>query len=133
MTILVIDDAATVRGFHRQILEQHGFTVDEAANGIEGLERVLAAEQPYELLLVDINMPQMDGYQMTREVRSKSQMQDVPIIVISTEADDKDKVAAFESGANSYMIKPIKPEHLFNKVNLIIGASATTEGDSARG
>ena len=90
--ILVVDDAATVRMYHRTILESAGFEVGEAINGIEALEKVL--QRHYDLLLVDINMPKQDGYGFLRELR-RQDIEQVPAVMISTEAQAKDKVRAW--------------------------------------
>lgn len=118
--ILVIDDAATVRMYHRTILESAGFEVSEAINGIEALEKVLQA--PYDLYLVDINMPKLDGYGFLRELRSQAIPQ-APAIMISTESQAKDKTKAYIAGANYYLIKPIKPQDLLATSRLLLGCA----------
>lgn len=107
--ILVIDDAATVRMYHRGIFEEAGYAVDEAINGIEGLERALGGG--YDLLLVDVNMPKLDGYGFLRELRRQDAAQ-APAVMISTEAQANDRQLAYEAGANYYLVKPIRPEDL---------------------
>ena len=121
MTILVIDDAQTVRTYHRQILEQAGYRVAEATNGLEGLEYLYSHGKDVEALLVDINMPQMDGYGFMREMRQQAEHADKPAIMISTEAEMHDQDMAFQAGANGYFIKPVKPEALTQRLQLITG------------
>jgi two-component system chemotaxis response regulator CheY len=116
--ILIVDDAATVRMFHRSILESAGYAVDEAVNGIEALEKAL--QNPFDLYVVDINMPKLDGYGFLRELRAQDIPQ-VPAIMISTEAESNDQKLAYASGANVYMVKPSKPERLLLNVKLLIG------------
>lgn len=116
--ILVVDDAATVRMYHRQILQQAGFLVDEAVNGIEALEKALIS--PYDLYLVDINMPLLNGYDFLLDLRSRD-IKQAPAIMISTEAEQHDRARAFESGANFYMLKPIKPADLLKYAALLLG------------
>jgi two-component system chemotaxis response regulator CheY len=118
--ILIIDDAATVRMFHRDILEAAGFQVDEAINGIEAIEKAIQAN--FDLYLVDINMPKLDGYGFLREIRGQN-MPQVPAIMISTEAERKDQKLAYEAGANAYLIKPTKPDQLLLQVRLLLGES----------
>lgn len=118
--ILIIDDAATVRMYHRDILETAGYTVDTAVNGIEGLEKAL--RQPFDLYLVDINMPKLDGFGFLRELRAQDIPQ-VPAIMISTEASDDDRKRAYGAGANAYLVKPVKPEQLRLHVKLLIGGA----------
>lgn len=117
--ILVIDDAATVRLYHRGILEAAGFAVTEAVNGLEALERVL--EAPFDLYLVDVNMPKLDGYGFLRELRAKDIPQ-TPAIMVSTEAADNDQHLAYISGANLYLVKPVRPEQLLSHVTTLLGA-----------
>jgi two-component system chemotaxis response regulator CheY len=117
--ILVIDDAATVRMYHRQVLETAGYQVDEAVNGYEGLEKAVTTE--YALLIVDINMPVMDGYTMLSKLRSDYGQIATPAIMVSTEEKASDNEKAFAVGANFYVIKPAKPEELLVAVRMLIG------------
>jgi two-component system chemotaxis response regulator CheY len=117
--VLIVDDALTVRLYYRQILERAGFAVDEASNGLEGLER--AAEALPDLLLVDINMPKMDGYTMLRALRAAESTRAIPAVMISTEAEAHDAARAYESGANVYVIKPVRPDALIEFASLLTG------------
>uniref|UniRef100_A0A7C3IJH4 Response regulator n=1 Tax=Gracilinema caldarium TaxID=215591 RepID=A0A7C3IJH4_9SPIR len=117
--ILIVDDAATVRKYHRSILEKAGYEVDEAINGIEALEKILAV-QPYDLYLVDINMPKMDGYTFLQELR-KLAIPQGPAIMISTEDKEWDMEKAFQSGANYYIPKPVEPAQLLLYAELLLG------------
>lgn len=116
--ILVIDDAATVRLYHREILEQAGFVVAEAINGLEALEKL--EEDPFDLYLVDINMPKLDGYGFLRALRRLAIPQ-APAIMISTESSASDRQTALIAGANLYILKPIKPEQLLAHVHGLLG------------
>jgi two-component system chemotaxis response regulator CheY len=119
--ILIIDDAATVRMYHSHILQGAGYIVEEAVNGIEALEKAL--KNPYDLYLVDINMPKLDGYGFLRELR----LQDIPqapAIMISTESMSNDRTQAFVAGANYYMVKPMQPQQLQDAVALLLGEIA---------
>ena len=116
--ILIVDDAATVRVYHRGILEPAGYTVEEAWNGIEALEKAL--EAAFDLYIVDINMPRLDGYGLLRELRQQ-QMAQQPAIMVSTEAGAGDEKAAYVAGANSYLIKPVRPVQLLSHVRLLLG------------
>jgi two-component system chemotaxis response regulator CheY len=119
--ILIVDDAATVRMYHRSILEEAGYRVAEAANGVEALEKAEAAV--FDLYLVDVNMPRMDGYGFLRALRAAEGPQ-APAIMISTEAEDGDRRQAYASGANHYLAKPIRPQALLRVVRLLLGESA---------
>lgn len=122
-SILVIDDAATVRMYHRSILEASAYAVDEAVNGIEALEKALT--KTYGLYLVDVNMPKLDGYSFIRQLRGRSDMPQAPAIMVSTEAQAIDEERALEAGANLYMIKPLRPEALLAHVRLMLGQECT--------
>ncbi len=121
--ILVVDDAATVRMYHRLILEGAGYAVEEAINGIEALEKALTL--PFDLYLVDVNMPKQDGYGFLRELR-RQDIPQAPAVMISTEAEGRDRARAYESGANFYLVKPIKPEELLAHCRLLLNAPGGT-------
>lgn len=122
-TALVIDDATTVRMFVRGILEKAGFTVVEAMNGLEGLERALAAVPPPDLFVVDVNMPRMDGYAFLRAIRGDLTLRAIPAVVMSTESQSHDAERAYEAGANLYVIKPGRPEPLAAIARVLTGWS----------
>ena len=117
--ILIVDDAATVRMYHREILESAGYGVDEAFNGMEALEKALGF--CYDLYLVDVNMPKLDGYAFVRELRSHGDRPQAPAVMISTEAESIDHRKAYEAGANLYLIKPTRPDALLTYVRLLLG------------
>ncbi len=116
--ILIVDDAATVRMYHRRILESAGYAVDEAINGVEALEKALV--QPFDLYIVDVNMPKLDGYGFLRELRRQDVAQ-VPAIMVSTEATAEDRKRAYASGANLYLVKPTRAEQLIAPIALLLG------------
>jgi two-component system chemotaxis response regulator CheY len=116
--ILIVDDAATVRMYHRGILESAGYLVEEAWNGIEALEKAL--EAPFDLYIVDINMPKLDGYGFLRELREQ-QISQQPAVMVSTEAAAGDESLAYQAGANSYLVKPVVPSQLLSQVRLLLG------------
>jgi two-component system chemotaxis response regulator CheY len=118
--ILIVDDAATVRMYHRAILESAGYAVEEAVNGIEALEKALSTA--YDLFLVDVNMPKMDGYAFLRELRSNTDLAQPPAVMISTEAEVVDRTKAYEAGANFYMLKPTQPDRLLGHVSILLGS-----------
>ena len=121
--VLVVDDASLVRMYYRDALERAGYHVDEAFNGLEALERLLMS--PPDLLLVDINMPQMDGLTFLKLLRrQEGPVAGIPAVVISTEAGDQDRAAARAAGANFYLVKPLTPEALIDHVALLCGPAA---------
>ena len=121
-TILVVDDAALVRVYYRSILEAAGFRVEEALNGLEALERLLAG--PVDLLIVDINMPQMDGLTFLRTLREKEDpTASIPALVTSTESAPTDLAAARAAGANYYLPKPREGERLVELARMLCGVA----------
>lgn len=121
--ILVVDDAATVRMYHRKMLGDAGWQTDEAINGVEALEKVMAqdAQAPFDLFVVDINMPKMDGYTFVRELRRLAQVPPAPVLMVSTEAQLHDAMAARDAGANAYLVKPARPPELVMTAALLLG------------
>ena len=121
--ILVVDDAATVRMYHRKILGDAGWRTDEATNGVEALERVhsQAADSAYDLYVVDVNMPRMDGYSFVRELRRLHARHQAPVVMVSTEARSQDASGAFDAGANCYLVKPARARELVLTAALLLG------------
>jgi two-component system chemotaxis response regulator CheY len=121
--ILVVDDANLVRRFYRDALERAGFTVDEALNGVEALEHIL--DETFDLVIVDVNMPQMDGFTFVKALRRQAApMSSIPALIISTEAGPQDKAAARATGANFYLVKPISQAALVKHVSIMCGLPA---------
>jgi two-component system, chemotaxis family, chemotaxis protein CheY len=109
--VLVIDDAALMRLYYRDALEGAGFEVDEALNGLEALEKLLMT--PADLLIVDINMPQMDGFTFLHKLRRHAlPLGGTPALITSTEAGSQDVDAARAAGANFYLVKPVTREQV---------------------
>jgi two-component system, chemotaxis family, chemotaxis protein CheY len=119
--ILVVDDATTVRMYYRDVLEQAGFAVEEAVNGFEGLEKAVA--ESFDLVLVDVNMPKMDGYAFLRRGRTMPELQAVPAVMISTESGAQDRARAYAAGANLYLVKPVRPEVLAEVATVMAGVA----------
>jgi two-component system, chemotaxis family, chemotaxis protein CheY len=121
--VLIVDDARLVRSFYRSILEKHGYEVDEALNGLEALEKLLLGS--FDLLVVDINMPKMDGLTFLRAVRTgEAPMCGTPALMTSTEAKPQDKEEGRLAGANFYLVKPITESALIQHVDLLAGRPA---------
>lgn len=121
--ILVIDDAATVRMYHRKMLGDAGWQVEEAINGVEALEKVMSQpkDRPFDLYVCDINMPKMDGYAFVRELRRLGHVPQAPVLMVSTEAQAHDATAAQDAGANCYLVKPARPAELVLTAALMLG------------
>jgi two-component system chemotaxis response regulator CheY len=121
--ILVIDDGITMRMYYRDVLEGAGFEVEEAVNGLEGVERAMTGT--FDLLVVDVNMPKMDGYEVTRTIRNDVNLCLLPVLTISTEDKEADAAKAYEAGANFYMSKPVRPQDLTEIAHLLTGTAAS--------
>lgn len=120
--VLVIDDANLARRYYRGILEDAGFEVEEALNGLEALEKLLA--MPADMLIVDINMPRMDGLTFLDALRRRPlPLSSIPALVTSTESGAKDIEAARIAGANFYQIKPIDQDLLTKLARIFCGLS----------
>ena len=124
MLAIMVEDAKTVRMFHRSILEAAGFSVVEAMNGVEALERAMSNDRAPDLFLVDVNMPLMDGYTFLRRIRREPTLLAVPAVIISTMRERRDEERAFEAGANLVLFKPVKPDLLTRYVRALAGADA---------
>jgi two-component system, chemotaxis family, chemotaxis protein CheY len=119
--ILVVDDSSLVRLYYRDTLERAGFEVEQAINGIEAMEKVLT--QTYDLAIVDINMPRMDGISFVRSLRrSTPDVASLPALMITTEAGQQDFVDARTAGANFYLVKPVSEAELLRHVAVLTGA-----------
>jgi two-component system chemotaxis response regulator CheY len=121
--ILIVEDAGLVRMYYREALEGAGFHVDEALNGIEALEKLLTA--PVDLLIVDVNMPQMDGLTFIRTLRHQSPaIASIPVLITSTESSPQDFHAARVAGGNFYLKKPVSQEQLVLHARILGGCVA---------
>jgi len=135
--VLIVDDAATVRMYHRKMLADAGWQVDEAINGLEALEKVMnqPGDSPFDLFVVDINMPKMDGYTFVRELRRLGTAAQAPVLMVSTESKAQDASAAQDAGANAYLVKPAKPQDLVLTAALLLGdlSAAQSVADAMQG
>jgi two-component system chemotaxis response regulator CheY len=121
--ILIVDDANLVRLYYRRILNAAGYEVNEALNGLEALEKLLA--NPVDMLVVDVNMPQMDGITFLEALRRQPlPLSSIPALVISTESGAQDIAAARAAGANFYCVKPLGPETLAQYAAMFCGVTA---------
>ena len=117
-TVLLADDSEMVRNFHSYILKNAGYEIVSAIDGADALEKLLLND--IDLVATDINMPNMDGYELVRRIRAMDDYEEIPIIIISTESEAIDKQKGYDVGANVYIIKPTPPDQLVESVNLLI-------------
>jgi two-component system chemotaxis response regulator CheY len=102
-------------------LEQANFQVITAVDGSDGLEKLYT--NSCDLVLSDINMSNMDGYEFIRRIRTDEKYKSLPIIIVSTESEGRDKMRGFEAGANLYIVKPSSPEMMVENIRMILIAN----------
>lgn len=120
--VLVVDDEAPLREFVRRNLEVRGYRVSTASNGLEAL--ALFGAQPFDLVILDLMMPHLDGLETTRRIRERSL---VPIVILTALGEEHDKVRAFEIGADDYLTKPFGVEELLARVKAVLRRSVWSE------
>jgi chemosensory pili system protein ChpA (sensor histidine kinase/response regulator) len=120
--LLLIDDSLSIRKFVSRMLESAGYKVHTAVDGEEGLR--MASAQDYRLILTDLEMPKVNGYEVIQGLRSRVQTQQTPIIVMTTRAGDKHRQLALNIGASSYIAKPVEERALIQEVERLIGKEA---------
>ena len=117
--ILTVDDSASIRLTTRVTLGNVGYTVEEAVDGLDGLNKLKAGE--YDLVVTDLNMPNMDGLAMIRELRKLPAHTGVPVIFLTTESDGELKAQAKAAGATGWLTKPFDPESLVKIARKVLG------------
>jgi len=112
--ILIVEDSPTQAEELKYILEKNNFRVRSASNGREALE--LLEKQRPEVVVSDIMMPEMDGYELCRQIRADKGLMDIPVILLTSLSDPKDVIKGLESGANNFIIKPYDEKHLLSRI-----------------
>ena len=112
--ILIVEDEANIRELLRLYLEREGYTVLEAENGVEGIKK-WKSDKP-DMLLLDVMMPVMDGWEVCREIRAES---DVPIIMLTAKGETADRVSGLEMGADDYIVKPLEMPEVIARVRAV--------------
>ena len=118
MKALVVDDSRATRMIVARQLSILGFATVQAANGREALAAV-AASGPFEVALVDWNMPIMDGLEFVREIRKNRALDEMAIMMVTTESEQSQVLAALEAGASEYLMKPFSPESIEEKLAIL--------------
>ena len=118
MRALIVDDSRAMRLIHGRILGELGFETVDAENGREALRRVAAAG-PLDVVLLDWNMPEMNGYDLLVALRAGSATRSLPIIMVTTETETAQVVRALEAGANEYIMKPFTKDVVRDKLDLL--------------
>jgi len=118
--ILIVDDSNIVLSLHSYILENAGHECVGVENGFMALETLMRGA--FDLVVTDVNMPRMDGYELTRKIRMLEDYKQIPIIIISTEQEAKDRMKGLAAGASVYIVKPTDPSSLVVNVDMLLAA-----------
>ncbi len=118
MKVLVVDDSRAIRRIISDIMRQLDFEVQEAANGLEALERLEEFGAP-DIVLVDWNMPEMNGLEFIKAVRANPKYQDLPLMMVTTETEMERMALAFLAGVNEYVMKPFDKQTIHDKLQLL--------------
>jgi DNA-binding response OmpR family regulator len=119
--VLVVDDEQDVLDMLRLVLGKKGFEVVTAASGMDGLARAQSA--PPDLILLDIMMHQMDGWEVLKLLRLDERTRDVPVVIVSARAEPKDKIRGLQEGAVDYVTKPFAVRELLAKIDALLGGA----------
>lgn len=125
--ILAVDDSSTDRAIMRKSLKPLGVTVVEATNGLEALDIVKAGDKQFDAVLIDIEMPKMDGYALAAEIRKYNKFKNMPLIAVTSRTSKTDRMRGVESGMTEYITKPYSPEYLMNVVKRNINLNVEVE------
>lgn len=117
--ILAVDDSRSVRKLVEYTLRNGGFTVSTAEDGQEALDIMI--KDRFDAVILDINMPRLDGFEFLRRAKIDESLASVPVIMLTTEGQDQDKEQALELGAVAYLVKPFKPTALLALVAEVLG------------
>lgn len=117
-TILIVDDSATIRKLLAYILKRKNYIIAEAEDGMDAMEKLSHVQ--VDLVIVDLNMPNMDGIEFVKNLRDNYYYMDTPVIMLTTTKDDKLKKDAFDAGVNMFLNKPVQPNFLLYKVESLL-------------
>lgn len=123
MNFLVVDDSSTMRRIIKNTLARvagDGAKIEEGENGLEGWA-ILDSEVKIDMLITDWNMPEMNGLELVKKVRSDKRFQDLPIIMVTTEGGKTEVITALKAGVNNYIVKPFTPQVLQEKLKAVLG------------
>ena len=126
MKILIVDDETKIRAIIRKYAEFDGFEVDEASDGMQAVSKCRL--ENFDLVIMDVMMPELDGFSAVREIRKKS---DVPVIMLSARGEEYDRIHGFELGVDDYVVKPFSPRELMMRVQAILARSKKKEAVNA--
>lgn len=120
--ILIVDDEEMIRNVVREYAEFEGYETDEAEDGMQAVEK--CRKNDYDLIVMDIMMPKLDGYSACREIRKSKQ---IPVIMLSARGEEYDKLFGFELGIDDYVVKPFSPKELTARIRAVLKRAAAAE------
>jgi twitching motility two-component system response regulator PilH len=119
--ILIVDDSPTEAHVLRGMLEKNGFEVETAENGTEGIAR--AKQLKPDLILMDVVMPGLNGFQATRQLTKDAETADIPVIIVTTKDQETDRVWGLRQGAKDFLTKPVSEKTLMEKINTALATA----------
>ena len=119
--VLLVEDNDDNRTIYATILEHYGYTVAEAPNGLEGVQKAEALCP--DLIIMDISLPVMDGLEATRRIRANPRTATIPVLAVTANARESDRASVLRAGCDRYLAKPVEPRRLVEEVQKIIGPS----------
>jgi DNA-binding response OmpR family regulator len=117
-TVLLVDDEDTLRRVMRDLLVRDGYEVVEARNGVEALDQT--DRHAPDVIVLDLNLPGMDGYSVLSELRSRNATRDIPVIVLTAKGDEDNEVRVFELGADDFLTKPFRAKALSKRLEVVL-------------
>jgi two-component system chemotaxis response regulator CheY len=118
MKIMIVDDCQTTRKLLGHYLKSRGYTVVFAENGLDAIEKLGA--DTVNLVMTDLNMPYMDGMELTKTLRADPNLSEIPILMVTTENDETEREKAFSNGVNGYLVKPVTGDSIAQNIKNII-------------
>jgi len=122
MRILVVEDEKKLAGFIKRALKEDGHSVDVCHDGDEGTR--LATGEEYDVIVLDLNLPGLDGYSVLSQLRSRNATRDIPVIVLTAKGDEDNEVRVFELGADDFLSKPFRARALPARLEAVLGRRA---------
>jgi len=119
--VLIVDDSRSMRAFVRRVIDLSGFEVESCLNAANGSEALaLLNQQPVDIILTDINMPEMNGEDFVRQLEQRDELRSIPVVVISTDATENRIRRMLDLGAKGYVVKPFSPEALRTELERVL-------------
>ena len=122
MTLLIVDDEARIRSLIVKYASFEGYNAEEAENGMQAIE--MCREKNYDLIIMDVMMPELDGFSAVREIRKEK---NIPVIMLSARGEEYDRIHGFEIGVDDYVVKPFSPRELMMRVSAVLKRSGSLQ------